>query len=296
MPGTPRLLEPFFWLTTHTPKFARWLQPLLVRLVPLFAPTVSRHLQQNAKRIFGSTWSRQHQPAFTREVVNNFYQFVLDIGQSRDDSPEQLRAKIERVEGADAYRALRAGGRGAVLITAHLGSFEVGLAALTQVEPSVHVVYKRDLSGTFESMRMRLRQRLGVHEVPIDDGLTAWLTLRDALLNGEAVVMQADRAMPGQRSVVVPFLHGHLRVPTGAVRLARLTGSPIIPVFTIRSATGRFIVQIDPVIEPGNADSVPGASDSSVRAVAKSIEAVVANHPTQWLMLGPAFEEDAALV
>ena len=143
-----------------------------------------------------------------------------------------------------------------------------------------------------------------VREAPIDDGLATWMMLRQVLLDGEVVVMQADRAMPGQRSAVVPFLHGHLRVPTGAVRLARLTGCPIVPVFTVRLASGRFAVHIhaaiETSIEPDTATDVPGKHgatepvDPSVLAVAKSIESMVAKFPTQWLVLGAAFEEDAA--
>lgn len=275
-------------------------RPLAVRLVPLVSRAVRVQTRRNATRIFGRPLAPGEQRAFTRGVLNSFYEFVIDVGQSSRDTRETLLARIEQVRGDAEYRSIRERRRGAVLVTAHMGSFEVGLAALMRVENrgGVHVVFKRDASGPFESMRARMRMVLGVKESPIDDGLATWMDLRDALLRDEVVVMQADRAMPGQRSEVVPFLYGHLRVPTGAVRLARMTQSPIVPVFTTRVASGRFAVHLHPAIEPGEytgcAARGAATSDLSVVAIAKAIESVVREHPEQWLALGAVFEEDAA--
>lgn len=291
--STPPALGPYFWLAAHAPWLVRAIQPLATRLVPIVSTQVRVQTRKNAARIFGRTLHPAEQRAFTRSVVNHFYEFILDIGQSSNESVAQLFARIESVEGEAAYRALRAGGRGAVLVTAHMGSFEVGLAALTRAERRVHVVYKRDASVAFETIRARMRRTLGVIEAPIDDGLATWISLRDALRAGEVVVMQGDRAMPGQRSAVVPFLHGHLRVPTGAVRLAQLTGSPIVAVFTVRLASGRFAVHLSPAIEPGEPGSEIDAQAPSVLAVSRAIEEIVARYPTQWLVLNAAFEEDA---
>jgi len=290
--GTPVVLGPFFWLAALAPSFVRACRPLVMRLVPLVSRKVSSSTRRNATKIFGRSLTKPEQRAFTRGVVGNFFDFVIDVGQSSRETPERLLERIEVVEGEPAYRTARAGRRGAVLVTAHMGSFEVGLAALKRVERRVHVVFKRDASGPFEAMRARMRRTLGVLEAPIDDGLATWMDLRDALLNDDVVVMQADRTMPGQRSEVVPFLHGHLRVPTGAVRLARMTGSPIVPVFTLRLGTGRFAVYLFPAINPRGGGTA--ASDPAVVAVARSIESMVAKHPQQWLVLGAAFDEDAA--
>ena len=289
---TPRALGPFFWLASHAPRLTAAVRPLAVRLVPLASRTVRRRTRRNATRILGRTLAPAEEVAFTRGVVDSFYRFIADVGRSGREPVARLLARIDRVDGEDAYRALRARGRGAVLVTAHMGSFEVGLAALTRVERRVHVVFKRDASGPFESMRTRMRRRIGVVEAPVDDGLGTWTALREALANADVVVMQGDRAHPGQRTTVVPFLHGHLRVPTGPVRLARLAGTPIIPVFTVRLPSGRFLVSLHPAIDPGTAHDGPDSTDPAILAVARSIEIMVAAYPTQWLVLGAAFEED----
>ncbi|HZW05670.1 MAG TPA: lysophospholipid acyltransferase family protein [Phycisphaerales bacterium] len=292
--STPPALAPFFWLASRAPWVVQAIGPAIVCLVPMASRAVRQGTTLNARRIFGRALAPREQQRFTRAVVKSFYGFIADVGRSTGGDAAALLSRIEQVEGEEAYRELRARGGGAVLVTAHMGSFEVGLAALTRAEKPgvVRVVYKRDASGAFEAMRARLRRMLGVVEAPIDDGLTTWMDLRDALHRGGVVVMQADRAMPGQRSEVVPFLYGHLRIPTGAVRLARMTGCPIVPVYTVRTPSGNFAVHLHAAIDAGPG-APPGRSDAAVAAVARSIESMVRTYPDQWLVLGAAFEEDA---
>ena len=289
---TPRGLGPFFWLAARAPRLVRTLAPAAGIVVPLVSAEVRESTRLNARRIFGRDLTPPEQRAFTGGVVESFHRFVADVGWSARASAAMVRSRIELVRGEEAYAAARRAGRGALLVTAHMGSFEAGLAALTNAERRVHVVYKRDASGPFEAMRARMRRVLGVVEAPIDDGLATWVNLRRALLDDQVVVMQADRAMPGQRSAVVPFLSGRLRVPTGAVRLARLTASPIVPVFTVRLPSGNFAVHLLEAIEPGLGANAAGGCDPAVIAVSRAIESMVAAYPTQWLVLGRAFEED----
>ncbi len=294
--GTPRWLGPFFCLVARMPWLVRAFRPVAVRVVLLFSSTVRCGTRANATHIFGRILSRREQRAFTRHVVGSFYDFIADIGQfSRRDS-SVIISRIERFEGEDAYRATRASGNGAVLVTAHMGSLEVGLAALANLEDRIHVVFKRDNSGPFESMRTAFRKSLGVIESPIEEGLSMWLGLRQALGRGEVVVMQIDRAMLDQAAVTVDLLHGRLRMPIGGVWLARLTGSPIIPVFVTRTTSGRFATRMFPAIDPGVGRGKPTENDPAIVAIAKAIETMVAEYPTQWLNLRFAFDNDTGYV
>lgn len=269
-------------------------------MVPVVSPKARRAIARNAPRIFGRSFAPAEQRRFARRVIGSFYDFVLDMGRASRLTAEQLANLVESVEGLDAYRALRGARRGAILVTAHLGTFEAGLAALAGEEPKVRVVFKRDSAAAFERLRSRLHAALGVIENPIDDGLTSWLALREALLNDEVVVMQGDRAVPGQKSEVVPFLHGHVRLPTGPVRLAHLTGSPIIPVFAVPTGRGKYRVLLKDAIDVASvdaeflADGGAAVGSRALRVLADAIAEVVAANPHQWLALEAVFHEDAS--
>lgn len=286
-------LRAFFRLARNAEWILRILKRPAIWSTVRFSPKVRRAAFANARRILGRDISDARCESFAKAVVGSFFDFVVDVGRCSAMSASQLQSQIESVTGRDAYLAHRKQGGGAIIATAHMGSFEVGLAALTDVEPNIHVVFKRDALDGFESLRTALRKTLGVHEAPIDDGWDTWMGLREALAANHVVVMQADRAMPGQKAQAVPMLGGHVLLPIGPVKLAQISGSPIVPVFTVRTPAGRCRlfaeapIRIDP-----DAPLIDGVHPALLQ-LGKVIEKYVAAYPEQWLVLDPAFAEDA---
>ena len=250
--------------------------------------TLRNNTMLNARRLLGDSSTILEREALGRRVVENFFDFVCDVGRSAQMSRQQLLDCIERIDGDDRYRAVRALRQGAIIVTAHMGSFEVGMAALLEREKRVHVLFRRDALGLFEQTRSALRKRLGVNEVPVDEGLSVWLRLRDALARDEAVLIQGDRTMPGQKGRQVPFLGGHVMLPTGPVKLAMASGAPILPVFTIRLPDGRVRLFVEEPIVVRPEDS----SEAALEQLASVIERYVRAYPDQWLMIHPAWCED----
>jgi KDO2-lipid IV(A) lauroyltransferase len=182
--------------------------------------------------------------------------------------------------------------RGAIIVTAHLGSFELGLAMLGEFEKRIHVVFRRDRLSSFERLRTERRSSLNVEEAALDEGWGVWPRLRGALLADEVVLLQGDRLMPGQAGVMVPFLGGHIELPSAPVKLAMASGAPIIPIFTIRTGRGRFRVVIE---EPITVEPGPIRWDGphpALLSLAGAIERQVARYPEQWLMLHRVWCED----
>ncbi len=290
-----RALRLLFWFNRHAPSVPRFIKQPALALAWMASSTLRRGPLANAARILGPHATRHQRVTLARRTVASFYDFVCEVGAHQHHTLAQLSARVEVARGAAPYRAVRTvgafAGKGAVLVTAHLGNFEVGLAELRKTEDRVHVVFRRDAMGAFEAARSTLHRNLGIHEAPIDDGLTSWLALRDALQANGVVLLQGDRAEPGQQSTDAPFFDGHLRVPVGPAKLAAMTGAPLVPVFAVRGpADADHRVRI--VL--GEAVAVPDASavEPATHAVVRAIEAVVRQHPEQWHVLWPAWVED----
>jgi lauroyl/myristoyl acyltransferase len=290
-------LKALFFTAEHAPWMPRLMSGVVRRGVLMCVPSVRQATLANAARILGPQSTPKQRTDLARGVVDSFFRFCLDVGRSAGKSPEDLVAEITRVEGREHYDRARASGKGLIIATAHMGSFEVGMAGLAMQGQKLHVIFQRDREGLFERQRSSLRERLGVIESPIDNGWTMWISLRDALLRGEAVVMQADRVMPGQRGVKMPFLHGTLEMPPGPAKLARVSGAWIVPIFSVREADGRIRLCIEPPITP--ADDVDDSSAAATRhadpllqKLAKVVAKYVRAYPEQWLMFHPAFIED----
>jgi KDO2-lipid IV(A) lauroyltransferase len=287
-----------FWLdalfrAAGSPLVTRSFRPIVLGAAPKLSRSIQRSTAANAQRIFGPDLTRARQAQYTRGVVGSFYDFVCDIGQSLHLSREQLIARIESVQGKEHYTAARAMDKGVIIATAHMGSFEAGAAALLEREETgrMHVVFKRDATR-FEKVRSSLRQRMGVSEAAVDEGWVVWLRLREALQRGDVVMLQADRVMPGQKGATIPFLHGHLTLPTSPIKLSLASGgAPIVPIFALRLSDGRICIHIEPAITVEASDADP---NPALLAFASVLEKYVAAHPEQWLLLHPAFTEDGA--
>jgi phosphatidylinositol dimannoside acyltransferase len=280
-------LRSLFFFSERLPWVPRATRGLFVWGAYQCSPAIREATAANARRILGEGADDATVRRVGRGVVGSFYDFVCDVGRSRGMSREELAGRIERVEGRERYLAMRQAGRGAIIVTAHMGSFEVGVAALLELEKRIHVVFKRD-TGRFERIRQGLRQRLGVVEQAVDEGWGVWVNLRDALKANEVVAIQGDRVMPGQKGSRVPFLGGHVLLPTGPVKLAIASGAPIVPVFSLRTAEGKIKLFVEEPIEVGH------DVDEAMATLAAVIGRYVAKYPEQWLVLHPAFEEDAA--
>jgi KDO2-lipid IV(A) lauroyltransferase len=284
--------EFLYWWTEHWPPFVRVTRPFFLFFAFRFSEALRDGPAANARRILGPDADRRDVEILRRRIVRSAYTSIYELGRAVRSTPKQLCDWVERIDGTEGYQNARSERRGAILVTAHLGPFEIGASALVTRERQIHVLFQRDERASFDRLRSRLRARLGVSEAPLDEGWSVWVRLRDALLQDEVVLIQGDRVMPGQRGVPVSFMGGHLLMPTGPVKLAMMTGSPIIPIFSVRTRVGRCRVIIDePIRVPRVPGPVTGAHPAMVH-VARAIERQVRAHPDQWAMYERAWCED----
>src|SRR5688500_18836858 len=109
MDPKPRVgLTTLFYFAERSPWLLRFVRPLAVRLAVACSDSVRSSVGENAKRIFGRELDSSEIGEFTRAVVRNFYDFVIDVGQSGSFTAQQLRDRIESVEGIESYHAARA--------------------------------------------------------------------------------------------------------------------------------------------------------------------------------------------
>lgn len=298
-------LSIFFGLARRTPWLLDTTRPMWVAGAWRASSSMRESVRANLRRVLGADTKAAELDRVGQRVVASFYDFVCEVGANHDKSFDQLLARITAIEGKEAFLAERQNQRGAILVTAHFGNFEVGLAAMREIEERVHVVFQRDRQSRFEQIRSQLHHNLGIIETPIDDGMASWLTLRDALQADAVVMLQGDRVMPEQRSLDVPCFDGHLALPIGPAKLALMTGAPLIPVFAVRDSHphvesgentsgqqpgGVRIVLGEPIEVPD-----AGAVESATVQVGAAIEKIVAQHPEQWHVLHRAFVEDATV-
>jgi KDO2-lipid IV(A) lauroyltransferase len=74
------------------------------------------------------------------------------------------------------------------------------------------------------------------------------------------------------------------------LKLAQITGAPIVPVFSARLGFRRYLVWADPPLELARRASREEL-DKAAQSLASSMERFVRAHPTQWLAFEPLTDD-----
>ena len=245
----------------------------------------------NGRWVLGPDADAAARSAYGKAVVSEFLRFIGDIAHARRLSKEQIFDRVADIQGRQHFEEALAMGRGLIIATCHLGNFEVGAVAVAQRVPETHVLFRGDVHGGFEQMRADLHRQLGLTEAHVEKGLQTWMQLRDALSRGGAVLIQADRCMPGQPGTATPLLHGHVEMPDGPAKLARISGAPVLPIVSSVQPDGRVLLHIDTPIDPQQTN--PRHLNDHVRQrLANFFTSIIQKHPAQWHTLHRAFIEN----
>jgi lauroyl/myristoyl acyltransferase len=188
-------------------------------------------------------------------------------------------------EGMDYWRELNASGEGFILVTAHIGAWEVGsMLPAFQEERRVHVVREAETDPRSQRFFAELiRKRAGsFYTTHFAEDPQLGVDLLDALRQGEIVALQGDRPRNGGRTAEISLFGHPFQVPVGPLALARAAGVPILPVFVFREGRLRYRSSLRPPIRVGNTGSRQADMEEAQRRFAAELEWAISHRPYQW--------------
>ena len=227
-----------------------------------------------------------------RRVYAEFGKTLADYFHIGTRSDEQAMHLIGEIDGDNHLRAAQDLGKGALVVTAHFGLFELGgllLAwqgfdslVLTYPEPSVALTRWR--------ADFRARWKVGTLEVGADS--FAFLQIAECLRQGKFIASLIDRPHPTD-STPVALPHGRALFSTGILLLAEHTGAPVIPATMVRRRDGSYRAQIFAPIFITSRGSRAETLGFYSQQIADTIAPVLCAYPEQWYQFVPAAAPDA---
>jgi len=196
----------------------------------------------------------------------------------------------------DAVLDAVAAGRGAVVVTGHIGSWDIAAKGLRNKDCRVHLVMGREVDPATQEFVEAARERSGVNVILSDASVFSSLGLVRALRRNEIVAIQLDRAARAGGVRMLPFLGAPAPFPSGPFVLARLAGSPVIPVFAPRIGRRHYGLHIGRPVEVPRAARDPLSLDRVMLEVVAQLEAVVRRYPWQWFQFAPFWPEPTELL
>jgi predicted LPLAT superfamily acyltransferase len=187
----------------------------------LFAPTARRHSREYLRRALTRTPTRA-----------DFFRHVYAFGATLLDRLYLVHGRIGlfavTIEGEELMQAAAAGGRGALLLGAHLGSFAI-MSAIGRQLPGLRVamaMYEHNASRI--AAIFRDADPASTPEIIPLGHLDAMLRIRDALDAGGFVGMLADRTIGEAPAQMVSFLDAPAVFPSGPMRVAAALRRPVM--------------------------------------------------------------------
>lgn len=190
-----------------------------------------------------------------RPGLGRVYRHVLTFCQVTLDRLFLARGRVGPFEtttnGHEHLERLVAEGKGALLLGAHLGSFEVLRASARLERFPIHVVAfsanARRLQAVLEGLDPEMAGRVIAIE---PEGLDAVMKIRDVVQAGGIVALLGDRVPPGARSVEVDFLGGRVRLPAGPYLVAAVLHCPVYLTFGLYRGGRRYDLSCEPFADP----------------------------------------------
>jgi KDO2-lipid IV(A) lauroyltransferase len=193
-------------------------------------------------------------------------------------------SKFVKIEGMDHLTELYRDGKGVILISPHLGNFEVGGMLLAEAGFAVNVVTEsiasektRFRKDRIASLYRKYRESTGMKTIPLENSSVAGLR---SLKRGEMLVLLSDRDIVGS-GIEVEFFGVRAWIPRGPALLAVRTGAPVVFAVCVRYPKGRLRAFVEPLEYKG--DDVEEIAGLMVRRM----ERYIRQYPDQWFVFQP---------
>lgn len=245
----------------------------------LCASSKDHSVRENLKRVFPEA-TPQELARLSGRIFRNFTRYMVDFGRFRSMDSEQIRSEISSFDGIEHLQAVIAAGTGVLLVTGHIGNWELGGLFMAQGLIRTNVVTLPEGRKAIDDIRMAYRNDHGVRTIVMDDSPFAGIEMAAALRRGELVAMVVDR-WGGKGGVAAPLFGTTHMFPCGPFALSRVTGTPVLPAFVVRSGSGYRAI-VDP---PFHADGLD--DEACAVRIAESMERIVRKYADQWYNFTP---------
>jgi KDO2-lipid IV(A) lauroyltransferase len=198
------------------------------------------------------------------------------------------RARQIMGPGLEKLRQLQSRGRGVLVLSGHLGSWDLLACAASLSGLEVNVVTRRIKATWLDRFWMEQRRRCGVRLLPAAGSARA---IVDALRRNEVVAMVLDQHEP--QGIPVSFFGRPAATSTALARLALLTDAPVVPAFLLREGRG-FRLDVDDPLELQRSTDRRSDVISNTSLFNQVLQSKVESAPEQWLWLHRRWKVDGA--
>lgn len=284
----------FRWLARSvSPEFLQRLAAPTVERVAWGRPHVREAILGNVGRILGLPGTHARVEETARRMLAFHSRLWIDLLRHGSRPVADVRSLVAENVGTEHLLDARREGKGAILLTAHVGNYELGGLFLRDLGLDLAVVYAPDPSPAVERHRAEARAAMGIRGIPVTSSPLSTVSVLRALEANTFVAMQGDRDYSGNGRRF-PFFGSSASFPVGPYLLAAASGAPLLPVFVLMEPEGRYRTVVEPPIRVAEPASRRDREAVLLQAAAQFVgilERTIREHPSQWFCFSPFWED-----
>ena len=278
----------FGWLTWLASSLPPWLGYALADLATgphWYGFPERRHAVLANLAVILPRASRSDRVRVGKRIVRNYNRMMYEFFRLPHVAREELLAAVEVVGKEHLDRAV-ARGRGVIIVSTHVGNWELAAVMVAQWGYALHAVAGVQLGRWLSGAVRDTKTELSITTIAPEDGFRKIIR---ALEHNDPVALMVDGNLytHGQN---VEWFGRETPFPAGPAVLAQRTGALILPGTCERVGRGRFRIVIEPTIDP----AAFATTAELHQAIAAAAERQIRGHLDQWCIFRPLWPAPAA--
>jgi KDO2-lipid IV(A) lauroyltransferase len=181
-------------------------------------------------------------------------------------------------EGREALDRAIAGGKGAVVVSVHTGSWELGARCLQALGYRLHVVAGVQMNRFLTGAVREAKEKRGIDVIGPENSYRKLLKALAA--NGVVILLVDGNVYTG--GVELPFFGRNARLPDGPARLARASGAPVLGGYCRRMGNRAHRLHVEPIMSAAEIEA--GSRREALARIYGATERFIGSNADQWCM------------
>ncbi len=275
--------QPFIRLLQLLPhravlEFARAFGSIAYHIIPVRKGVVLH----NVRRAFGDEKSDKEIHRIAKRCYQSYCMSFAEIIRMPRLTPEDIAASIESIEGNEYFEQLKALPSGCIVVSAHLGNWEMVVTHFSLSGLDISVVARPMHNALWDEAINSIREQNGLQVLSTRESPKHILA---HVRRGRLLAFLVDQDAR-KRGVFVDFFGHPASTFAGPAVFMQRFNLPIFALFTVRTALDKHKVIFKPPLFPREVDGVYPTDDDTIRDIVEDytniVESIIREYPEQY--------------
>ncbi len=276
-----------FHLARYLPvRICHWIGKVVVLAIYAFSRNDRKGLSFNLSIVLNRSKDDPVVRKTVRQIFLNYGQYMADFFLIPQLPSHKVKAFFAAIEGEDVLQKALANGRGAILLLAHLGNWEIGGNMLRAMNYPIAIAAMAHNTTATNVLVNRLRYDKGIKIFHVDRSLFSGIDILHYLRNNGIVAISGDKDFFNNGRPVTYF-GKTVSFPLGPVVMAMNSGADLIPAFVLKQPDGKYFGVLEEAIPLDLEGDRYEVIDKNLAKTARVFEKYIRAYPDQWYCPDP---------